>query len=211
MTDLHFEPDKFFKTKKHQNVFIFFLLFFLSVFFVFSKFVKFVENREGFEFEDPVLALFNPIDLSVPIFILIYGSIVYWIWLNRKDSVAFIMFFLSYGLMVCLRILFMFSLPLDSPSSAIVLVDPLVNFLSSSEPLTKDLFFSGHTATMVILTLNSRRGVGKALLMVFTFLVALGVLLQHVHYFVDVLVAPFVAYFSFLLSKHICNSLKIKA
>jgi hypothetical protein len=66
--------------------------------------------------------------------------------------------------------------------------------------LTRDLFFSGHTATLFVLSLampTARlRGVGFAV----TAFIAAGVLAQHAHYTVDVVAAPFFAYASYRIA-----------
>jgi len=49
----------------------------------------------------------------------------------------------------------MYSAPLDAPERLILLNDPFVQFIGSGEALTKDLFFSGHTATLFLLFLRS--------------------------------------------------------
>ncbi len=42
-------------------------------------------------------------------------------------------------------------------ANMIILNDPLVEFFGTGQTLTKDLFFSGHTATLLILFLVSEK------------------------------------------------------
>jgi membrane-associated phospholipid phosphatase len=88
----------------------------------------------------------------------------------------------------------MFLLPLEPPALLIPLRDPFVQYLGTGTLLTKDLFFSGHTSTLFLLFLTARGARLKAIFVVCTVGVAISVLLQHVHYSVDVFVAPFFAY-----------------
>jgi membrane-associated phospholipid phosphatase len=76
----------------------------------------------------------------------------------------------------------------------IILNDPLVEFFGTGQTLTKDLFFSGHTATLLILFLVSEKKIVKTVFLISTILVAIAVLLQHVHYTIDVFAAVFFTY-----------------
>jgi len=75
-------------------------------------------------------------------------------------------------------------------------LDPLVQVFGTGEVLTRDLFFSGHTATLALLALLAPGRTSRRFFVVCTLLVAVCVLWQHVHYTVDVLVAPFFAFAS---------------
>ena len=88
-----------------------------------------------------------------------------------------------------------FLFPLEPPINMISLQDPVVQFFGgmTSTP-NKDLLFSGHTATMFLLYLNVSGRLMRRVLLGGTFAVAAGLLVQHVHYTVDVLVAFFIAY-----------------
>jgi hypothetical protein len=83
----------------------------------------------------------------------------------------------------------------------IPLSDPVVEFFGSSgATLTRDLFFSGHTATLVLLGLGMPVRIFSFALFVLAGGVALCVLWQHVHYTIDILVAPLAAYGAFRVS-----------
>jgi len=75
------------------------------------------------------------------------------------------------------------------------LEDPLVQGIGgASEALTRDLFFSGHTSTLFLIFLAVPGGRSRPIFLACTVAVATAVLVQHVHYAVDVLAAPFFAY-----------------
>jgi PAP2 superfamily C-terminal len=100
----------------------------------------------------------------------------------------------AYDVLLVARAACMFLTPLDPPLGIIPLRDPIVEDLGAGIHLTRDLFFSGHTATLALLAwiVPGRRM--RVLLTAATVVVACLLLLQHVHYTVDVLVAPFCAY-----------------
>lgn len=159
-----------------------------------ANFVNYIELRTGVILSDPILNLFNPIDLTWIIFGLIYISLIVAIITLIKNPQRLIFALQLYTLMALVRIAAMFLLPLEPPEKIILLRDPFVEFFGSGQTLTKDLFFSGHTATLFILFLVSEKKIIRTIFLISTIVVALCVLLQHVHYTIDVLAALFFTY-----------------
>jgi|WetSurMetagenome_2_1015567.scaffolds.fasta_scaffold272963_2 hypothetical protein len=159
-----------------------------------ANFVNYIELRTGVVLSDPILNLFNPIDLTWIIFGLIYISLIVAIITLIKNPQRLIFALQLYTLMALVRIAAMFLLPLEPPEKIILLRDPFVEFFGSGQTLTKDLFFSGHTATLFILFLVSEMKIIRTIFLISTIVVALCVLLQHVHYTIDVLAALFFTY-----------------
>lgn len=159
-----------------------------------ANFLNFIEARSGVILPDPILNLFNPIDLTWLIFILIYLSLVVAIAMLSKNPKQLLFAVQLYTLMVAIRIIAMYLLPLDPPATMIILNDPFVEFFGTGQTLTKDLFFSGHTATLFILFLVSEKKLFKLLFLISSITVAIAVLLQHVHYTIDVFAAVFFTY-----------------
>lgn len=157
--------------------------------------VKWVERRPGAILPDPVLAWLAPRDVTRPIFTLIYAGILLAVFLLARSPVRLVMGVQAYVVMALLRIVVMWATPLDPPPGMIILEDPLVQgFGGASHALTRDLFFSGHTSTMFLLFLAVPGRSAKAYFLASTAAVACLVLVQHVHYAVDVLAAPPFAY-----------------
>jgi len=100
----------------------------------------------------------------------------------------------TYGLMVIIRTIAMYLTPFEVPEKLILLNDPFVQLFGQGAVLTKDLFFSGHTATLFLLFLLAENKALKITFLISTIIVGTAVLLQHIHYSVDVFIAPFVAY-----------------
>jgi len=175
----------------------------------FSYFLEKIEHRPGVVLADPLLALFQPIDLSWPAFGLIYAGILIGLGHLFRNPERLIITVQSYTVMVLFRGLAMFLLPLDPPPAIIPLRDPFVElFGNTALPLTRDLFFSGHTSTMFLLYLTGVGAWFKRSYLVGTALIAACVLLQHVHYSIDVLAAPFFAYGSMRLVTKLHERLK---
>lgn len=95
----------------------------------------------------------------------------------------------------------MYLVPLDPPIGIIPLRDPFVEgFFYDDKVLVKDLFFSGHTSNMVLLTLFMDIKWLKNILILASIIVGYLLLVQHVHYAIDVFAAPFFAYLAYRLS-----------
>lgn len=186
---------------ENRNSFILSVLYLVIILISLTNFLQFVEQRAGFTFTDPILYLFNPIDVTWLTFLLIYGSLIFAIvsFIDKPQLIHLAI--LTYSVMVTFRIIGMYVLPLNPPETMIILNDPFVQMFGSGEILTKDLFFSGHTATLFMLYLVSSQKYIKAVFLICTLFVALSVLLQHIHYTIDVFAAPFFAYVSYCLSR----------
>ena len=164
--------------------------------------VKWVEQRPGAVLADPVLALLAPRDVTWPIFTLIYVGLLLAVVRLVRTPVRLVLGVQAYVVMALLRIAVMWATPLDPPPGMIVLDDPLVQgFGGASHPLTRDLFFSGHTSTMFLLFLAVPGRAARAFFLACTASVAFLVLVQHVHYAVDVLAAPPFAYAAWRIAR----------
>lgn len=181
------------------------ILVLLVTLFLLSNFLTYNETRTGTEIYDPVLALFDPINLTWLIFALIYSGLLIGIIHFAQNPPVLIRALLTYSFLALIRICMMYSIPLDPPPEMISLIDPFVELFGTGSTLDRDLFFSGHTSTMFMLFLLAYRPLLKKLFLTGVILVGASVILQHAHYTIDVLVAPFVAYASYRLAGHIVN------
>jgi hypothetical protein len=78
------------------------------------------------------------------------------------------------------------------------LQDPFIgHFFYSNTVITKDLFFSGHVSTLFLIFLVNPIPQLRSFFFFSTILLAILILIQHVHYTVDVLAAPLFAWISF--------------
>jgi len=192
----------FFQNNKSRTEFIITLLVLVPLMLSFSQFILFIEQREGVVLNDPLLNTFNPINLTWLTFSLIYLSLIMFFVSVFKDPQKLMIGLQSYGLMVIFRTIAMYLTPLDAPETLLVLDDPFVQLFGKGDVLTKDLFFSGHTGTLFLLFLLAENKTLKSMFLISTIMVGSAVLMQHVHYSIDVFVAPFVAYCSYRIIKN---------
>lgn len=177
---------------------------------IFTRFLNFIELRPGVVLPDPFLELFNPIDISWFTFVVMYGSLITAIIYLLHHPRYLILAFISYLFMIYFRIPAMWSIPLEAPATILPLIDPMVSDVGVGRLMTKDLFFSGHTATIMIMYLSSPGKKWRITFLIMTIIVALAVLVQHVHYTVDVIAAPFFAYVSFILAQKLSKMIFLK-
>ncbi|GAA3920483.1 phosphatase PAP2-related protein [Hymenobacter algoricola] len=166
------------------------------------SYFAYLQARPGVVLPDPLLAGLPAHDVSVPTFALIYLSIGATLgYLLRRPGLLLHSLW-AYLLLHAFRTLTLWLLPLDPPAGLLLLHDPFVDrFLyGGPTPITKDLFFSGHTATLFLLALSVRGRGKRGLLLAATVAVGGLVLVQHTHYTYDVLAAPFFAGLSYWLA-----------
>lgn len=168
---------------------------------VLSRFLARNEGRPGVVLPDPVLVLFQPADVTWLTFGLIYLGIVLAIITLLRHPSLLLLVVQSYVIMVIFRMVAMSLVPLEPPPAMLPLKDPLVEYIGTGTLLTKDLFFSGHTSTLFLLFLALPPGRVKAVFLLCTVVVAACVVLQHVHYTIDVVAAPFFAFGAFTIAK----------
>lgn len=189
----------FFSEKHNVYGFLFTLVVLVLSLYFFSRFLIFNENRPGVVLDDPLFNLFDAVNLNILIFVLIYAGLVTGIVFLLKHPSYLMIALQSYALLVLFRMLAMYLVPLEPPAGMIELNDPLVFIIGTGQPVHKDLFFSGHTATMFLLFLTAKNNILKYIFLLTAVLVGLLVIFQKVHYCIDVVVAPFFSYTSFKL------------
>ncbi len=189
----------------------FFLTLVILIFVLLSlaRFLDYNEDLSGFAFNDPLLSLFSPVDLTWFTFVVIYSSLIVALISLSFYPEDFVIALQSYSLVFFLRLCTIYLLPLNAPPTTISLTDPFVEFFGGGETLYRDLFFSGHTATMFLFFLTGKNPILRKVFLVSTLLVAVSVLVQHVHYTIDVVAAPFFAYTSYRIALFISKSKKI--
>ncbi len=188
---------KFFERKNSLLELFISILFLIIVLFALSRFLKFIELRKGVILDDPILKFLHPADFSTLIFLIIYVSVFVSLFYLIKRPDLLLIGIQSYALLLILRIIAMYLIPLNPPGNTIPLVDPLVVAFGTGEILTKDLFFSGHTALLFLLFLIIDNKNIKISFITLTFILAFLLLKQHVHYSIDVFCAPVFSYASY--------------
>jgi hypothetical protein len=159
-----------------------------------------VEQRPGVVLPDPILALLAPRDVSWLTFALVYGVILAGVVALAAHPRALVTGTQAYVLLIALRVVALYLMPLDPPPGMIVLRDPFTEGTGTGIPLTRDLFFSGHTASVFLFALGVPGRWLPRLFGLCSVLVGFAVLLQHVHYAVDVATAPLAAFAAYRMA-----------
>ncbi|MFA7227478.1 MAG: phosphatase PAP2-related protein [Melioribacteraceae bacterium] len=180
------------------------------VLFFLAKFLAYNEDRPGFSFNDPFLSSFDPVDVTWFTFALIYIGLIAALGFLAFHPARLLVALQSYTLVAALRLITIYFLPLNAPIHIIPLEDPFIEFFGGGTTLLRDLFFSGHTSTMFLFFLTAKGKKLKTVFLICTILIAFLVLIQHVHYTIDVLAAPFFAYTSYRISRLINKKKKEK-
>lgn len=190
---------------KRSNIIIFVLtaILFLSCMLLFARFLLFIESRPDEAMQDPLMMYFQAKDFNIPIFILIYGSIFLAFAYLIPHPKLLTLGLHAYIIMLIFRTIIMYLTPLDVPVGTINLRDPLIFFLGPGKPVTKDLFFSGHIATLTILYLTAGKKFLKYIFFIVAVAVGLMILLQKAHYTTDLITAPFISYAAYIIAKKI--------
>lgn len=157
---------------------------------ILPSFFQWIAAKPGMMLRDPVLASFGPTDVSTVTFAVLYGALILGVASVVKQPWHLLQGLCAYVLMLLLRMITMSLLTLEPPPGIIPLIDPFTQaFYPGAEPFLKDLFFSGHTATLMLVTLLAEDRRVKWVVGACTAAIGGLVMLQHVHWTVDVLAA----------------------
>jgi len=173
----------------------------------FPDYFRNIQKRTGTDLNDFVLANIPYFDVSPYIFAIIYGLLIYTILQVLIKPQLFLLFALTFLIETVFRMTTIYFFPLNPPSDLVLLHDTFAQILiyGDTEPITKDLFFSGHTATMVMICLFVEGKKEKIITIISTFALASLLLIQHVHYTVDLIGALFFTYLSYIIAQKIIH------
>ena len=176
---------------------------FAAILFIFPVFFQHIEMRDGAKLKDLVVDNLRPVDLSVPIFICIWGTTFIIASRCFRNPMLFLTALYSFIVLTLMRMLTITLVPLNPPNGLIPLIDPISNYFygKTSSFVTKDLFFSGHTSSQFLFFLCLHKRTDKILAFLSICLVGTFVLFQHVHYTIDVLAAIPLTYLCYRIGK----------
>jgi hypothetical protein len=198
-----------FSSKRFRRILISSVFILVSLLFSLTQFLNYVEAREGVLFNDPILKYFTATDLTWVIFGIIYLSLIAAVFSLLPHPKELLFAVQLYALMVFVRIVAMYLLPLNPPEGMIELKDPFVEFFGTGTTLTKDLFFSGHTASLLIFFFTAKNMIFKIIFLILLILIAILVVLQKVHYTIDVYAALFFTTASYFILKAVKQKFNI--
>jgi len=173
---------------------------------VFPLFFQFIEKRNGLNLNDWLLKYLPVRDVSKAIFIIIWSTSILVLFRCLRNPQMFLLFLWGYILLSLTRMVSITVFALDPPQNLLPLVDPISNTFYGESYVTKDLFFSGHTATVFLMFLCLERPADKIIGLAASVAVGTLLLVQHVHYTIDVLAAPLFTYLVYLASRKIAGN-----
>lgn len=168
-----------------------------GLFFVYSAITQrlgnYIETRTGVQLEDKLLTFFPSIDFSMPVFALLYISLIILVLTHLDQPKVILRIIEMHFAVAVVRQVCILLVALEPPSGIIVLRDVFLEntIYPHNTPLTKDLFFSGHVASIWIYFLCARRLLLKVLLGFATLIMGYMILCMRVHYTYDVYGAVF--------------------
>ena len=194
---------KAWQERRFRNKTIIALLLVAIILILLPTFFAFIEKREGMVLQDFVLDAIPAMDVSVPTFVIIWSMVLLVFYRIYQNPMLFLVVAYGFILMCLLRVLTISLLPLDPPVGIIVLKDPIANIAYGRNGIfiTKDLFYSGHTGNMFLFFLCLERKWDKIFALTASFLVGILVMIQHIHYSIDVFAAFIFTYFIYLGAK----------
>jgi hypothetical protein len=175
----------------------------------FPWFFDFVEARDGKTLGDIILDFLPAKDVSRLIFICLYTGMLLSMTYLVAHPRQLILTLQTYCLVTTMRIFSITIFPLHPPADYIPLKEPIAQLLTNGDRIiSKDLFFSGHVATILSLYYPLQNKIIRWILLSFSVMVGVLVLIQHAHYTIDVLMAAFATYVCYLLSLRITRKIK---
>lgn len=178
---------------------------FVTLLSVFPIFYQHIEKRNGFVNHDLILDLLPAYDVSMPIFIITWFIAILMIIRSIQNPTIFITFLYGFIILNLARFVSISLIHFNPPPDLIPITDPISNIFYGDSYVTKDLFFSGHTATQFLCFLCLQKNTHKLYALIATIIMGMLVLIQHVHYTVDVVSAPVFAYLCYIASKKIAG------
>ena len=147
-------------------------------------------SKPGIALADPILLFFTPKDWSLEIFIILYCCAAISIIINISNPKTVLLATQVYVVVNFMRMISLYLFTLEAPTGIIPLNDPFLTHVAYGQPVyVKDLFFSGHIATLFLLYLIEKKQFFKWVLLMSTSIVALLLAWQRVHYSVDMVAA----------------------
>lgn len=162
-------------------------------------FFSYIQKRQGIILNDWVLAHLPAYDVSLVIFTIIWGMATLIFIRALYNPIIYINYVWTLIFINIARMLTITFIALDPPNGLIHLTDPLTGVFYGHNVITRDLFFSGHTSTLVLIFLCLEKRNDKILGFISIIVVMVLLLVQHIHYTIDVIAAPPIVYMIFVM------------
>lgn len=194
-SDFKFNWKRFISRKNSLFELIFCVALFLFVTILFKKYLVIYESIQGVRLEDILLSNFRASDVSVYIFVILYTVIFYnYIFLLAYPRLL-VCFFIFYSTALLIRFILLSFIHLEAPEFYQEFSDPiLATSTYNGIKITKDLFFSGHMVTLFCSYFAMPNKTIKLFFLFSSIVLALLLIIQHVHYTIDILGAYIAVY-----------------
>ena len=169
-------------------------------------FFGYIEKRSGIVLNDWVLAYLPSYNVSLAIFALIWGMAALIVSRALYNPTIYIKYAWTLFFVNLTRMATILAFALDPPHGMVHLIDPITGIFYGNAVITKDLFYSGHTSTMVLVFLCLSKRSDKIISFIALIAVMALLLVQHIHYTIDVVAAPLFVYMIYRLT---CYFLKL--
>ena len=188
------------KSKRGRGIILFCLATLLSmILFMPAYYRQVLGPKVGILLDDPLLNLFKPVDWSTAVFFILTVALVQTLIMYGNKPAILWAGIMTYCVVNILRVFTMYAVTLEPPADMILLIDPIsASLVYPEQAFAKDLFFSGHVSTMMAMVFVERNRAWYLVKIVGTMLMALFLAWQHVHYSIDLIVAPFITYLAYL-------------
>ena len=166
------------------------------------QFFNKIEKRNGVVLHDWILAAIPPHNVSVAIFIIIWGMGLLTLYRALYKPRIYIIYVWALIVVSLVRLATISFVALNPPIGLIPLADPLTGVFYGEHMITKDLFFSGQIATLTLIFLCLDKKRDKIFGAFAILIVACLLLVQHIHYTIDIIASPFITYTCYRLAKY---------
>jgi hypothetical protein len=161
------------------------------------QWLKYNSTRHGSVVNDPLYALIPPHDFSNVIFFFTYSAtIISLLYLIARPQLLH-RGFTTFVVLFMVRAFCIFLVPLSPSGDIISLHDPFTNFMANEDSIQNDLFFSGHIADLAFFFFIVKSPWIRRYLLLCAITVGTLLIIQRVHYTLDVLAAPIFSYFCY--------------
>jgi hypothetical protein len=200
-SDAWFNWILFFKNKKNQLNFLLLTIWLIAFVNIFELILKYSAVRKvTVKLYDPLHHYFKPIDFSVLLITLTYVPLLFGIILKIKHPYNFIKIAQSFLLLNFIRACCIYLIPLSPPTNGINLYDPFLYYtFYFNQPIKTDLFFSGHVSNLALMGLYIKNRMIMKIYLLIAVTVGAMLIIQQVHYTIDVLFAPLFSWIIFYL------------
>lgn len=114
-----------------------------------GSFLNFIGARMGAVLQDPLLGFFPPIDFKWITFSVIYSGIVFGFVSLLLYPYSLLVALRALIVLIILRVVCLYLVPLDPPADVIPLVDPFIRLPGIRHVIVRDLFFSWQRKSVV--------------------------------------------------------------